>query len=142
MAVYRNSSALATRNNLLDAIPTPRWRYYLLIAAEPDDMRHRQAYSRLGWWLRRIGIDLKKPGGGSTSGLLTLRNAQTMTTHLHARAGWSPPRLAGTGLGSAPGAMPQDGQRRPRASRAPVPRADVAVTLILPGSGNPGAGQG
>src|SRR5690348_7659992 len=42
-----------------------------------------------------------KPGGVSTSGLLTLRDAQIMTTDLHALVGWSPPRPVGTGLGSA-----------------------------------------
>lgn len=51
--------------------------------------------------LQSIG-DLNQPGGISTSGLLTLRAAQTMTTDLHAQDSWSPSGLAGTGLGSAP----------------------------------------
>src|SRR6478609_7834499 len=40
-----------------------------------------------------------KPGGVSTSGLLTLRDAQTMTTDLHAQVGWSPLRLAENWIG-------------------------------------------
>lgn len=36
--------------------------------------------------------DLDEIGGVSTSGLLTVRDAQTMTTNLYAQVGWSPPR--------------------------------------------------
>ena len=36
-----------------------------------------------------------------------------MTTDLHAQVGWSPPPPVGTGSGSAPGFMPQDGQPPP-----------------------------
>ena len=50
----------------------------------------------------RLFGDLNETGGVSTNGLLTVRDGQTMTTDLHAQVGWSRPRLAGIGLGSAP----------------------------------------
>ena len=43
-----------------------------------------------------------KHGGVGTSGLLTLRDAQTMTTDRHAQVGWPPSRPTGTGSGAAP----------------------------------------
>jgi hypothetical protein len=85
-----------------------------------------------------------KPKGFSTSTLLTLRDAQTMTTDLHAQVGWPPPRLAGTGLGSAPRGHAA-GWPAPSTSQPGLgPRAGVVVAPIPRGSrcGNPGAGQG
>src|SRR5438477_8544051 len=85
-----------------------------------------------------------KTGGVRTSGLLTVRDGQTMTTDLQAQAGWSPLRLAGTGLGSAP-RRHAAGWPAPSTSQPGLgPPADVVVALIPRRSrcGRPGGGSG
>ena len=82
-----------------------------------------------------------KPGGVSTSGLLTLRDAQTMTTDLHAQVGWSPPRLAEIWIGlsarrhaaGCPAAVQEPaGPRSPARASAwrPSPAAAGAVDRV------------
>ena len=51
-----------------------------------------------------------KPESVSTSTLLALCNAQTMTTGLHAQVGWPPLRQAGLDWFSAPPSLPHGGQ--------------------------------
>jgi hypothetical protein len=85
------------------------------------------------------------PGGVSTSGQLTLRDAQAMTPDLHAQVGWPPPRPAGTGLDSAPR---RHAARWPAAVQDPAgprPSARVSSWRALPRRsrcGIPGSGSG
>ncbi len=67
-----------------------------------------------------------KPGGISTSGMLTLRDGQTITTDVRAQVGWAPPRPARNWTGfSALASCRKMASRHPTASRASVTRADV-----------------
>jgi hypothetical protein len=86
-----------------------------------------------------------EPGGISTSGQLTLRDAQAMTPDLHAQVGWPPPRPAGTRLDSAPR---RHAARWPAAVQEPAgprPSARVSSWRALPRRsrcGIPGTGSG
>ena len=68
-----------------------------------------------------------KPGVVSTSGLLTLRDARTMTTDLHARPAGRRRSWPELDWGQRRGTMLQMASHRPRANWASVPRAGVVL---------------